>query len=601
MSEDSNCAPISKQIERGAATTKKLCDGCCQKFCQWGEALWSVLDRSMERRGWLILLVLGAIWLLPGNDQLPLVDRDEPRFAYAAEEMLAREAVGEPGAWVVPTFNGVWRFDKPPFVYWWMEFHYLFGGYNDFTARLHSVIAMLICVILVWAFARRLYDSRIGFWSGFAFLTSFQVFEHGRLCVADAAMLMWTLAAVWAGYELLLDAKDRYGIFKNGWVAALIFWVSLALGFATKWVVPPVVVGAAIVGYLLLARRWLPVKNFKPISGVAIFIALTLAWAIPAWMATGGEFFKIGIGEHVIARGEAVMNARAYNPFFYFATIFVSLLPWVACIGGVFPWLRNFWGAREKFLVAWAGTTFILFSLAQTQLPHYILPAFPAILILIVASTGLQKPKGFWAGGVYRVYYIALEIVLALAAIIALTFPADGTASYAKLAGICAVVLLGGFLLLGQGVARKNALGALLGFILIPGSFFVAGWALREVSPALEASRFLQQEGGNKILIGCGFMEPSLTAYAQQKWELEGDYNKALRLYNQADSAALLVQTREIKLESLPKLWLKLGLDSFSTQSRELIKSPPSGRFFHIGGVNLGRFSWVEGAFYIKP
>ncbi len=601
MSEDSNLAPISKEIERGAAQTKRFCDGCGRVFHKWGEALWAMLTRVVETHGWLILLVLGVAWLLPGNDQLPLVDRDEPRFAYASEEMLAREAIGEPGAWVVPTFNGEWRFDKPPFVYWWMELHYLFGGYNDFTARLHSVIAMLICVMLVWAFARRLYDSKIGFWSAFALLTSFQVFEHGRLCVADAAMLMWTLAAMWAGYELLLDAKDRTGIFKNGWVAAGIFWVSLALGFATKWVVPPVVVGAALVGTLALTRRWPPIKEFKPISGLAIFIALTLLWTIPAWLATGGEFFKVGIGEHVIARGEAVMNARAYNPLFYFGTIFVSLLPWVACIGGIFPWLKLNWGSREKFLVAWAGTTLLLFSLAKTQLPHYILPAFPAILILIVAATGLQKPKGLWAGGLYRLYYILLEILLAVGAIVALSFPAEGAAGYAKLAGICAVILLGGFLLLGQGVARRNALTALLGFILIPMSFAAAGWALRQVNPAIEVAQILQKENNVRTLVGCGFVEPSLTAYTQQRWELENDYDSALREYNGADSAAFLVQTREIKLESIPKLWLKMGLDSFSTQSRALLKNPPSGRFFHIAGVNLGRFSWVEGALYLKP
>ena len=37
--------------------------------------------------------------LLPGLESLPLIDRDEPRFAHATVEMMYR------GEWVVPYFN----------------------------------------------------------------------------------------------------------------------------------------------------------------------------------------------------------------------------------------------------------------------------------------------------------------------------------------------------------------------------------------------------------------------------------------------------------------------------------------------------------------
>ncbi len=63
----------------------------------------------------LILLVLfGALFYLPGLGQIPLFDRDEPRFATAAREMAGA------GDFVVPTFNGELRPDKPPLVYWLM-------------------------------------------------------------------------------------------------------------------------------------------------------------------------------------------------------------------------------------------------------------------------------------------------------------------------------------------------------------------------------------------------------------------------------------------------------------------------------------------------
>jgi len=62
----------------------------------------------------LLLAIVSATILLAGTASLPLLDRDEPRFARATIEMLER------GDWVVPYFNDEYRFDKPPLTYWLM-------------------------------------------------------------------------------------------------------------------------------------------------------------------------------------------------------------------------------------------------------------------------------------------------------------------------------------------------------------------------------------------------------------------------------------------------------------------------------------------------
>ena len=60
---------------------------------------------------WFVL-TLGVVVLLAGTFELPLLDRDEPRFSRATVEMAER------GNWVIPYFNGQYRFDKPPLTYW---------------------------------------------------------------------------------------------------------------------------------------------------------------------------------------------------------------------------------------------------------------------------------------------------------------------------------------------------------------------------------------------------------------------------------------------------------------------------------------------------
>src|SRR5437762_9371842 len=80
------------------------------------------------------ILLLGFLLLLSGNWLLPLMDRDEPRFAEAAREMAQRHDL------VIPWFNGGYRFDKPPLIYWFQILSYRCFGENAFAARLASVI-----------------------------------------------------------------------------------------------------------------------------------------------------------------------------------------------------------------------------------------------------------------------------------------------------------------------------------------------------------------------------------------------------------------------------------------------------------------------------
>ena len=91
------------------------------------------------------ILVLSLALLLAGNWILPLTDRDETRFAEASREMIQR------GDFVVPWFNGAWRFDKPVLIYWCQIASYKILGENDFAARLPSVLFTVATALLVGA------------------------------------------------------------------------------------------------------------------------------------------------------------------------------------------------------------------------------------------------------------------------------------------------------------------------------------------------------------------------------------------------------------------------------------------------------------------
>src|SRR5258708_16615652 len=76
----------------------------------------------------LLLLFLAIIIIDSlGNNTLPLIDRDEPRFAEASREMR------QTGDFVIPRVNGQYRFDKPPLIYWCQVASTALLGESDFS------------------------------------------------------------------------------------------------------------------------------------------------------------------------------------------------------------------------------------------------------------------------------------------------------------------------------------------------------------------------------------------------------------------------------------------------------------------------------------
>src|SRR5438128_2332125 len=141
------------------------------------------------------LLFFGCVLFhLAGTWSLPLIDRDEPRFAEASREMI------EHSDYVVPYFNDRVRFDKPPLTYWFQVASYRVFSENDFAARFPSAIAAALTALSIFAWGSRLRSprrpsalqactggNRIGWWAAIIFTLSLQTFLHAKAAVAD----MW--------------------------------------------------------------------------------------------------------------------------------------------------------------------------------------------------------------------------------------------------------------------------------------------------------------------------------------------------------------------------------------------------------------------------
>src|SRR6266404_4765871 len=392
-------------------------------------------------RNYALLFFGCVLFHLAGTWTLPLIDRDEPRFAEASREMIER------GDYVVPHFNNQFRLDKPPLAYWAQVASFAIFGQNDFAARFPSTIAAALAALSIFAWGARIGSSRVGFWAAIIFTLSLQTFLHAKAAVADMWLVLFVTLAHWSGFELIgcssSESKHEtsnppsrcYGAAgvehrtSNLWW--WMFYVSLAFGFLAKGPIgwAPLATVVATKFFLLDGRL---ASQFKFARGVLLMLAILALWGIPALVRTHGEFFVVGIGRHVVGRSFASMEGHGANSFgmyllllpFYFVTIFISFFPWSVKL----PWLtKKLWRRRDaidNYLSAGVAIIFIIFSLIKTKLPHYTLPAFPLIALLLARRVTTEGSMHFVRNCAFASVSVYLAIALVVPPFVARFFPA---------------------------------------------------------------------------------------------------------------------------------------------------------------------------------
>jgi 4-amino-4-deoxy-L-arabinose transferase-like glycosyltransferase len=119
---------------------------------------------------------------------------------------------------------------------------------------------------------------------------------------------------------------------------------------------------------------------------------IVLFWAIPAYIETHGDYWRVGLGHDVFDRmaGGDFQGHGASTLGWYLAGLtFYPLLFWLSAL----PWSPLLVIHRKKLFTAWkpdavdlylllnAGLIFVVFTFMVTKLPHYTLPAFPFLAL----------------------------------------------------------------------------------------------------------------------------------------------------------------------------------------------------------------------------
>lgn len=353
------------------------------------------------RLHYLLLFLASLVFYSVGNGTLPLIDRDEPRFSEASREMLQRND------WVVPFFNGRERYDKPPLIYWAQAASYKLFGENSFAARFPAVLFAACCISVVLAWGSRMWGAATGWRAAAIFGLCLQMLIHGRSAVADMPMVLFSTLAAWMGWEMFSPISPAKALSEDAkpsplMGAAWYFWIALGFGFLAKGPIAWVPLG--MLWFVVWRRKETGRVSVHWVFGSLLMLVIVGSWGIPALIRTHGEFASVGLGKHVGARYVMAMEGHGAKSSlgwfgslpFYFVTAFLSFFPWSIWLPGLvcFHWRkRKEWDAAELYLVTGVILVFAIFTLSRTKLPHYTLPAFPFLALLLARWWGQHRSE----------------------------------------------------------------------------------------------------------------------------------------------------------------------------------------------------------------
>lgn len=321
-------------------------------------------------------VLIAAPFLLVGLGGAPFDDPGEGMHAEIARELYVS---GDP---LDLRLGGVRYVDKPPLLYALIAGAFALAGQSEATARVVPALAALAAVGATAWLGARLLGVGGGAVAAGALLTSVGFFAYGRYVRPETlfvAALAWGFALGLAG---LADGR-------RAWVVAGLACFGLAalakdpLGA----VGPPAIIGLA----LALARGARPVGRWLPWTGVAAAALLGFGWWALAELRSPGFTWYTVVDNHLlnVARARRFPDEDVPLSAAQFLTVAaVGAAPWIipAALAMVALVRRRAWREpRELPWVAlglWASAVLALTALSPFRLPHYGLPAYPAIALL---------------------------------------------------------------------------------------------------------------------------------------------------------------------------------------------------------------------------
>lgn len=324
----------------------------------------------------LLVLLFSYLFLFHGIGDYSLKEPDEGRYAEIPREMI------ELKEYLIPHLNYLPYLEKPPLFYWFTVLAYKIFGISEFSFRLVNTFFSTLCTLSVYLFAKRYLSIKTAIYSCLILLSSFGFFSMSRIVTLDMAFATFLNLCLFSFSAYFRERKKRFL-----WA----FYLSLSFATLTKGFAAPVLLGLLIFLFLLLRHELRFLKEMNIFTGFLIYAIIVIPWFLYVSLKVKDFPYFFLIDQHIL-RYLTEKHGRS-EPFYYFFLVLLSgTLPYSFFIP------RGFLQKRENYELTlmrlWVLIILIFFSFSGSKLPPYILPAFPAISIILgnlISEKGTQK------------------------------------------------------------------------------------------------------------------------------------------------------------------------------------------------------------------
>jgi 4-amino-4-deoxy-L-arabinose transferase-like glycosyltransferase len=467
-----------------------------------------------------VLTIVAFAAFLPGFFQIPPVDRDEARFAQATKQMI------ESGDYVDIRFQNEPRYKKPVGIYW-LQAAVVNAAEaagvprarsRIFLYRIPSLIGAVGAVALTYWGALAFVSRRAAFLAGVMMATSILLGVEARLAKTDAMLLLTEVAAMGAMARAYLADRGERLTSLHPLVNAAIFWSAIGVGILLKGPIIVFVVAFAALTLIGVDRSAHWVLRLRPAIGALAAFAVVMPWFVAIFLRSGTNFFVDAVGEDMFAKVASGQETHGMPPGFYFAAFWLTFYPGAMLAGLAAPAV---WRARGepgcKFLLSWVLPFWLVLELVPTKLPHYVLPLYPALAILIagvIDGHAMSRNRWLVRG---TIWWFVVSAVLAFT-LIGLQITVGQRFGFLvwPFAAAAAIFSLFAWVLYRLDGAEASLLRAAAASVMISFAAYGATFpALRSLFPSMSLANYLRDaDCSYPGVVTAGYHEPSLVFLA---------------------------------------------------------------------------------------
>ncbi|MBF96916.1 MAG: Undecaprenyl phosphate-alpha-4-amino-4-deoxy-L-arabinose arabinosyl transferase [Alphaproteobacteria bacterium MarineAlpha9_Bin4] len=349
--------------------------------------------RIIKYKELILILFLSLIINFSTINTFPVLDRDEARYVQSTKQML------ETGNYNSIKFKDDLRSKKPIGIYWLQSISvnlFSFKKKTDYSDKklndiwkyrfISSLFSLFSCLALFFL-ATKVFDRKTAFYSSLTLQCTLLFVIESHIAKTDAVLLTCSICSM-----LLLMGYYKGIFIKKFDYIFLAFWCSLGFSIMIKGPVLLLIILVTTIFIMLIKKKVKWVHATNPLIGFFILLLIIIPWFLSIPSVEQSSFISEGLKKDFLDK--MIGAQESHGAFFGAHTIAILVLFFpmsLFLIPSIQKSIKGYSSENIFFLIAWILPNLIILELVPTKLPHYTLPLYPGLALLVGSNIASQK------------------------------------------------------------------------------------------------------------------------------------------------------------------------------------------------------------------